>query len=173
MIKLKTILLEDASDVVLSARDKIKKIATRVDNLGIGPPIAEFLTRISAVESCYGLNQRAGNDIWQIDSIGFEDTQNLASHPGLQKKFDILKEKGIDWMSKTHSDIESNRFLNCIAARLLLGNKPGSVPDDLEGQAEYWKTHYNSTSDFAGGHVDDFIEKNSGDGILGCIDFGK
>ena len=172
MIKLKNILIEsEASDVVGTARDKIKAIAVKVDNLGLGAPIAEFLTRIAAVESCYGLNRRAGKDIWQIDSIGFEDTQNLASHPGLQKKFDILKAKGIDWPSKTHIDIESNIFLNCIAARLLLGNKPGSIPNDLEGQATYWKTHYNSSSDFAGGHEDDFIDKNSGDGVLGCIDY--
>jgi len=172
MIKLKNILIEgDASDAVETAKDKVKAIAIKVDNLGLGSPIAEFLTRIAAVESCYGLNRRAGKDIWQIDSIGFEDTQNLASHPGLQKKFDILKAKGIDWMSKTHIDIESNIFLNCIAARLLLGNKPGSIPSDLKGQAVYWKTYYNSSSKYAEGHENDFIKKNTGSGVLGCIDY--
>ena len=171
MIKLKDILLENASDIVSSAKDDIKKIATRVDNLGIGAPIAEFLTRIAAVESCYGLDKSAGNDVWQIDTVGFEDTQNLASHPELQKKFDILKAKGIDWMSKTQSDIESNRFLNCIAARLYLGNIKKAIPNNLEGQANYWEEHYNTSS--GAGTTEEFIKKNSGDGISGCLDFAK
>jgi len=169
MIKLKNILLEDASDAVKSAKDSIESIAIKVDNLNLGSDISDFLVRIAATESCYGLNKRAGNNVWQIDPPGFKDTQNLASHPGLQKKFDTLKAFKIDWLSKSYDDITADKYLNCIAARLYLGNKPGMIPSDLKGQAAYWKKYYNTTS--GAGTVEEFIKKNSGDGILGCVDY--
>jgi hypothetical protein len=171
MIKLKEILNEDASKKVSSVKEKIKNITIKVDNLNLSNPASEFLVRIAAVESCYGLNKNAGNNIWQIDPPGFADTQNLSSHPGLQDKFDILKKQGIDWMSKTYDDIISDTYLNCITARLYLGNKPGKIPSDLISQASYWKTHYNTSS--GAGTVEEFINKNSGDGISGCLDYAK
>ena len=171
MIKLKNILLEDASKKVLDFKETIETIANKVDDLELSVPISDFLIRIAATESCYGLNKKAGNNIWQIDPPGFKDTQNLKSHPGLQKKFDILKDNGIDWLSKSYDDIISDTYLNCIAARLYLGNKPGSIPSTLIGQAAYWKVHYNTSS--GAGTVEEFIAKNSGNGIAGCLDYAK
>ena len=169
MIKLKTILQEDAATAVKTAKDSVESIAIKVDNLKIGPAVADFLVKIAATESCYGLNKKAGNNIWQIDPPGFKDTQNLASHPGLQKKFDILKGNGIEWLSLTYEDIKTDKYLNCITARLYLGNKPGMIPTDLKGQAAYWKKYYNTVS--GAGTTEEFIKKNSGDGVQGCVDY--
>ena len=33
---------------------------------------------------------------------------------------------------------------SALAARLFLTNVPTSIPQDLTGQAQYWKNHYNS-----------------------------
>ena len=36
--------------------------------------------------------------IWQVDAIGFKDTQNTNSHPGLRKTYDsIQRDLRIDW----------------------------------------------------------------------------
>ncbi len=177
MILLKNILNEQVTPSVpnprkqkiLNTKDSVSKIANKIDQLGLGAPIASFLIRIASVESCYGLNKRAGNNIWQVDPIAFKDTQNLSSHPGLKSKFKILKDNGIDWPKLTYTQIKSKPLLNAIAARLYIGNMPGDIPKDLKGQANYWKSNYNTSS--GGGSTYEFIKKNSGDGTSGCIDY--
>ena len=172
----KVILTESKKDWEAKVREykkEVSNISKRVDKIGLGSPIATFLTRIAATESCYGLNKTNGkNNIYQIDDTAFNDTQDIKSHPGLKEKFKIIKDKtGIVWTSQTYSDIRNDKFKNGIAARLLLSNKPGKIPTDLKGQANYWKRHYNS-SEGAGG-VQDFIDKNEGEGLEHCIFYGK
>ena len=183
MIRLKNILNEDddkkakearlkaKKQKVLNAKNSVYKIAKKIDSIGLGAPAATFLTRIAAVESCYGLNTKAGNNVWQVDSIAFEDTKNTSSHPGLTKKFNIITSSSIsiDWPSITYERVKSSKLLNCLAARLYLGNLPGALPNRLQDQALYWKNNYN-TSAGAGGY-DDFISKNKDSGIMGCIDY--
>lgn len=158
---------------VKKAKKDVSKISDRVDNIGLGSKISSFLTRISATETCYGLNKTNGeNNIYQIDKLAFNDTQNTSSHPRLKDKFKTIKEKtGIEWMGQNYGDIRNDKFKNGIAARLLLSNKPGTIPNTLEGQAKYWKEHYNTSS--GKGTVEDFINKNGGEGLEHCMYYGK
>ena len=170
------ILTEDEKewkDKVKEYKEEVSKISKKVDDIGLGGPIATFLTRISATESCYGLNESNGsNNIYQIDKTAFDDTQSITSHPGLKKKFIKIESKtGIVWSDQKYSDIRNDKFKNGIAARLLLSNKPGKVPTDIKGQASYWKKHYNSLS--GGGTEKDFIDKNKGEGLEHCKFYGK
>ena len=84
------ILTEDEKewkDKVKEYKEEVSKISKKVDDIGLGSPIATFLTRISATESCYGLNGSNGsNNIYQIDKTAFDDTQRTKSHPGLVQK---------------------------------------------------------------------------------------
>ena len=170
------ILTEDEKewkDKVKEYKEEVSKISKKVDDIGLGSPIATFLTRISATESCYGLNGSNGsNNIYQIDKTAFDDTQRTKSHPGLVQKFKKIESiTGFVWLDQKYSDIRNDKFKNGIAARLLLGNKPGKVPTDLKGQAIYWKKHYNSLS--GGGTEEDFIDKNKGDALEHCKFYGK
>jgi hypothetical protein len=172
----KVILAEGEQDwekKVKEFKKSVSEIAKKVDNIGLGSPIATFLTRIAATESCYGLNKTNGkNNVFQVDDIAFNDTQDIKSHPGLGDKFKKIKDKtGINWSGETYTNIRGDKFKNGIAARLLLGNKPGKIPTDLKGQANYWKKYYNSSS--GGGGEQDFIDKNEGDGLEHCIFYGK
>ena len=172
MIKLKNILIEQEQlkKRVQSSKNNIINIANKVDKLGIGSPVATFLTRVASVESCYGL-AISNENYFQVDPIAFQDTQDSDSHPGLVKKFKVLKSNGINWPKLTYNDIKSNGYYNGIAARLMLGNQPGKIPNDLKGQANYWKSNYNTSA--GKGTVNDFIEKNSGDTLSGCVAYAK
>ena len=99
--------------------------------------------------------------IWQVDKIGFADTQNVASHPKLKTKFETIQAAtGISWQSASWEDLRKPLYSG-IAARLLsvLLNIPEAIPSDLQGQAQYWKTHYNT--DKGKGTVQGFISKCS------------
>ena len=121
-----------------------------------------FMKRIAYVESQFGLHRstyRRGyhGGIWQVDRVGFEDTQNVAAHPGLPSKFNKIKRCfGIDWQRVSWSQLRDPLY-SAIAARLFLLNKPGAIPSTLSGQAAYWKKHYNSG--IGHGSVQDFINR--------------
>ena len=110
----------------------------------------QFLRRVAFVESKDGTDSgtyRHGYDggIWQVDRIGFADTQNTASHPNLPTKYKKIKDAlGIDWTTAKWSDLRVPLYSG-LAARLLLLNIPAAIPSDLAGQAAYWKDHYNKT----------------------------
>ncbi|XP_072021860.1 uncharacterized protein [Amphiura filiformis] len=130
---------------------------------GIFPKDNDFLRRIACVESKDGTHPntyRAGYDggIWQVDRIGFEDTKDTVSHPGLVAKYvQIHQAFGIDWSRVQWSDIRKPLY-SAIAARLFLSNKPHAIPNsaDIVGQAAYWKLHYNTAGN---GTEQDFIDR--------------
>lgn len=109
-----------------------------------------FLKQIAKAESNYGhakgtFREGYTGGIWQVDKIGFEDTQDIKSHPRLKKRIEDIEAKlGIKWLEVTWNDLEHPLY-SCLASRLFLLNKPGKIPSTLEGKAKYWKTHYNST----------------------------
>ncbi len=145
---------------------EIINITKKIDNYGLGSPVWEFLTRVAKVESCYG--SHAGTNTgggglgpWQIDKIAFQDTKNTKSHPNLKNIYAKLKEKSnIDWSKIQYSDMTKPLY-SALAARILLLNNPESIPTDEEGQAQYWKTHYNTVS--GAGTVEDFLNKSCDD----------
>ena len=124
----------------------------------------DFMYRIACVESDFGNHPNTYRDnyhggIWQVDKIGFADTQNVASHPRLKARFEqIQAATGISWQNAIWEDLRKPIYSG-IAARLLLLNIPAAIPTDLKGQAQYWKTHYNTEK--GKGTVEDFISKCS------------
>ena len=170
--QLKYIITENSEEALIKVNDakqKVRKIAEKVDGLGLGSPVSKFLTRVAAVESCYGLNKEAGKNYWQVDPIAFKDTQSEGDHPSLTKKYAILRQNNIDWKKLTYDDIISDPLYNCIAARLYLSNMPGAIGDSLVAQAEYWKDYYNTSAGKGG--KEDFINKNSGKGLHNCVGY--
>lgn len=154
---------------VKSAKNYVRDVATQVNSLGLGSDVTDFMVRVAAVETCYGLATN-NVDIWQIDPIAFKDTKDTTSHPSLKKKLgEIKKQKNIDWKSLSQSNMEASPLKNGIAARLVLSNIPSSVPSDLQGQARYWKNNYNTSA--GGGTVNDFIRKSTD--IKACIGYVK
>jgi hypothetical protein len=122
-----------------------------------------ILKRIAKVESENGEHNNTFREgyhggIFQVDKKGFKDTQDVESHPKLKKRFSkIEQELGIKWSEVTWEDLRKPLY-SALAARLFLLNNPEEIPEDLKGQAEYWKKHYNTTS--GKGTTKHFISKS-------------
>ena len=118
---------------------------------GIFPNDHQLLRRIAWVESKDGnhsdtYRQGYHGGIWQVDLIGFQDTQNTTSHPRLVSKFSQIRQQFcIDWRTVQWKDLRKPLYSG-LAARLLLSNKQESIPlaSNVTGQASYWKRHYNT-----------------------------
>ena len=134
-----------------------------IQNSGIFPDDHQLLRRIAWVESKDGTDSgtyRQGyhGGIWQVDVIGFRDTQNTTAHPGFDAKFrEIQQEFGIDWPSVQWEDLRKPLYSG-LATRLFLSNVVESIPfaSDVAGQASYWKTYYNTN--LGAGTPETFIE---------------
>ena len=143
------------AEVVEAAIEKVQEVI---------PDNTQFLRRIAYVESIDGEQKdtyRAGyhGGIWQVDEIGFQDTQNTTSHPDLVAKFARIERVfGIYWITVTWEDLEKP-FYSALAARLFLSNIEEAIPSssEIEEQAEYWNTYYNT--DDGKGTVQDFIDR--------------
>ena len=128
----------------------VDDVISRIDNSGIFPPNHGFLRRIAWVESRFGNHSDTfRNDyhggIWQVDEIGFNDTQDTSAHSNLIRKYELIQEKfNIDWRSVTWEDLRKPLYSG-LAARLFLSNVVEPIPSDLCGQATYWKKHYNKS----------------------------
>ncbi|XP_067038608.1 uncharacterized protein [Acropora muricata] len=128
--------------------DVVKAVVDRISELGIFPDDHKFMCRIAWVESKYGTDKgtyRPGyhGGIWQVDEIGYRET---VLQPGLRKYWDRIKESlDIDWTKTTWNDLEKPLYSG-LAARLFLARLPAPIPTNLEGQANYWKTHYNTVA---------------------------
>ena len=155
----------------------VEAVVSRIRLSGIFPSDRSLLRRIAFVESKDGADQRtyrAGyhGGIWQVDQIGFQDTQNTASHPGLIAKHQKIQDNfGIDWSRVTWMDLRKPLYSG-IAARLFLSNIPEAIPpaSEIEKQGDYWKIHYNSNADNAAGTVQKFVNDvralEAGKGII-------
>ena len=132
-----------------SGAEVVETTVRKIQKSGVFPNDHRFLRRIAYVESKDGEasgTYRAGyhGGIWQVDKVGFEDTQDTNSHPGLVYKFAKIKEKfGIEWSSVKWTDLEKPLYSG-LAARLFLSNITETIPSELEEQACYWKEHYNT-----------------------------
>lgn len=126
----------------------VQATVTLIRRAGIFPDDHNLLRRIANVES------KDGNDagtyrkgyhggIWKVNQTGFQDTQDTTAHPGLDAKFRaILREFDIDWPSVQWEDLRKPLHSG-LAARLYLSNTEDPIPNDVTGQALYWKTYYN------------------------------
>jgi hypothetical protein len=164
-----------------SGEDLVDRVVCRTDEIFYDsslPPAAQFLKRIAKAESDYGRHlgtYRSGyyGGIWQVDRIGFKETQDTLSHPVLIDLHRTLREKGaplgqkplnwttIIWQACVVPEI------SCIAARLFLAIIPSPIPRSLRGQAHYWKKYYNTY--VGSGRIDDFVRHNSGQQEVVCL----
>ena len=141
----------------------VHAVVRRIEDSNIFPSDNRLLRRIAYVESKDGTDSgtyRSGyhGGIWQVDEVGFRDTQDTTSHPGLNAKFDEIQRKfGINWREVKWEDLRKPLYSG-LAARLFLSNIPKDIPiaSDIRAQGQYWKEHYN-TADGAG-TVDKFVE---------------
>lgn len=90
-----------------------------------------------------------------MDEIGYRET---VIQKGLKKYWDKIEaELDIDWTSTSWADLEKPLYSG-LAARLFLARLSAPIPRDLNGQAQYWKTHYNTEAATSSGTVQKFID---------------
>jgi hypothetical protein len=146
-----------------SAVPSVEDVSSAIARVEASMPSKGFLKEISRAESRLGqdsLTYRQGyfGGPMQVDKIGFEDTQDIKSHPKLMRKYaKIEKDFGIKWQEVVWEDL-TNPLHSAIAARLLLSNVPGEIPSEKSGRAGYWKKHYNSEA--GAGTVKHFLASN-------------
>lgn len=131
-----------------SGRTVVTEAVKRVDaTLGSSNNLLE---RTAFVESKFGRDPntyRSGyhGGIWQVDKIGFADTQNTQAHPNLLISYTkIRKELCIEWSLVKYTDLRKPLY-SAIAGRLLYKNEVSAIPSssDVGKQGIYWKRFYN------------------------------
>ena len=99
-----------------SGKKVVEATVGKIQNSGIFPDDCGFLRRIAYVES------KDGNDlktyrkgyyggIWQVDEIGFYDTQNTTAHPKLKDKFAKSSNASESTGKKSPGRIWRNHFI--------------------------------------------------------------
>jgi len=90
--------------------------------------------------------------IWQVEIGTMEDnyTNFLDSRNELFSQiFSVTRVYGQNKLA-----LKYNHLYNCIHARLKLYRRPGAIPDDLDGMAEYLVREYNAGGDAT---VDEYL----------------
>ena len=83
--------------------------------------------------------------LWQMEPATFEDHQAWLDVQGdtrLPERIEAVT--GADPLAVGSGDLVFNLRLACAYARVHYLRRPGAIPEDVEGQANYWKTHYNT-----------------------------
>jgi hypothetical protein len=135
-----------------SMSNRVERAASRVTAMfpGKNPKDTRDLMRETAwAESYFGTYPKMHlnkNDLgpFQINRTGLQATQDVANHPKLKRKFEIIRKKtGLNWPAMQHKDMQ-DPLNGAIAARLLYSLRPESIPSTATGRADYWKRFYNS-----------------------------
>jgi hypothetical protein len=129
-------------------RNLIIKPTLRMLDMG-GEDAIMLLLRTAAAESSYGrsLDQDGGGpgrSPWQLEPATVRDIcENYARHRSLLWQRLHMISGGWPMMEE---GITGNLYLACAFARLVYYRAKGPLPDalDIEGQAAYWKQHYNT-----------------------------
>ncbi|MES2182350.1 MAG: hypothetical protein V4493_09660 [Pseudomonadota bacterium] len=126
--------------------------------LGGGDNAVRLLCETAAAETQCGTAvdrtpNGAGRGLFQCDKSPFTDTVTRAK----QSDIDALKTafgfdlREIDWATLNYSPL-----IAAAVCRLHYKLRPGSIPLDLKGRAEYWKKQYNSV--LGAGTVGHYLE---------------
>lgn len=140
-------ILPEAFEPRTSGEHITKNVNKNLDR--VFPDDHGFMDNLACTESNFGTHPKTYRDgyhggIYQVDEIGYRDTKDVASHPGLTRKHqEIMEEFGIDWMSSTWEDLDKPVY-SAIGARLYISNNPEPIPMTKEEQGRYWKEHYNT-----------------------------
>lgn len=112
-----------AETILLMAAAHESHLGTYLRQIGGGPARGIFGVEIGTMEDNYltFLNSRHALAQQIIDVTGIDGPDEYA--------------------------LEHNHLYNCIHARLKLYRRPGSIPDDLDGMAEYLVREYNAGGD--------------------------
>ena len=109
-------------------------------------PSNGLMKRIAIVESQEGKHNDTARQgyhggVIQVDKAAFQETQK---QPGLKRQREIVSKRiNRDWNSVTWEELRTSPLLSGLAARLYLLRLKKRIPQDISGQAEYWKDHYN------------------------------
>ena len=112
---------------------------------------------VTSVIFCPIHRQGYDGGIWQVDESVFDKTQNTTAHPELTQLYaQINSALGIDWPASTWVDLRRPLY-SALAARLFFSIVGEDIPPlgDLQGQAEYWDSNFNSDP---GDTVQDFLD---------------
>ena len=83
--------------------------------------------------------------IFQMEPATFRDHQEwLDARPDWRLSEQIEVVTGVDPQGAEPDDLIFNLRLACAFARVHYLRRPGALPDSPEGQADYWKRHYNT-----------------------------
>ena len=162
----------------MQAIDEINQLYTDVGYDDVG----EFMSNISAAESNVGADTMGDHSYspFQIDAMRYRDIVERAQAGGAagdraqlanqylrealgDEDFDILSLlEGVSTEGGerySESDILSNHnpLVGAALTRMGLANIKESVPQDIFGQADYWKRHWNKSG---AGNVQKFVDQS-------------
>mgnify|MGYP003133318063 FL=1 len=160
---------------ILASPNKRTEIDSAIDSVQsvFNDPahIQTFMKRIAAVESAKGENSKTyqvrndGFGPYQMTKTTFEGLLNRLNGRGgfgktrVQKWIEpIKKELGID-VTQLKFEEMTDPLVSTLMARLHLLSKTPAIPKDLSGQADYWKTKWNSESPLAKGTRRQFVRE--------------
>lgn len=136
--------------------DVVVATISKIESANIFPSDKRLLRRIAFVETADGEGGSPYGGIWNISMENFQRTKDdecLANVTAMitacfESDFSKLGLEG--WESVEWEDLDTP-LLSALAARLLIyiAEKDYDIPtsSDIEGQASYWKTHYNTDGD--------------------------
>ena len=123
-----------------TGRDVVWVVVKLIAQSQIFKPDNDFLERIAWVETRFGKNQSKTNQggIWNVDATKLKQTQLSSTSEVLSS---IKQKFNITWSLVTVIDLGKPLYSG-LCARLWIKSKNDTIPDTIEGQAEYWRKFY-------------------------------
>lgn len=134
--------------------------------------ISQFMKNIAAAESNLGADKLGGYSFspFQIDPIRYTDiVQRATENPGsaASRRAEAIntllaQELGRPDFNILNLDLSKeghNPLIGAALTRMGLANIPEVIPQDLQGQAKYWKDYWNTRHPSAKGTEDKFMRQ--------------
>ena len=149
--------------------DAIDKVNSMYTDAGYND-VGQFMKNMAATESNIGADDLRDSSFGatQIDPIKYQDIIQRATGPEGDKRVGIANNFLKEQLNRPDFDIlgldltqeEHNPYISAALTRMGLLNIPESVPAGLEGQANYWKKHWNSYAENAKGTPEHFMSQS-------------
>lgn len=129
----------------LSSKENVGELVVKVVSiLGGGPKAISLMLEICAAETNLGRTRdrytESGFGLFQFDKIAITDIIDRTRDRHCDNINDVF---GIDLDRIQPSDLNLSPLLSAVFCRLHFLLIPDSIPDTVEGRAQYWKDHYN------------------------------
>jgi hypothetical protein len=121
--------------------------------------VAQFMKNMAATESNIGQDDLGDYSFgaFQIDPIRYKDiVQRATENPGssASKRANIantflqeqLNRPDFNILDLNLTEEGHNPYIASALTRMSLANMPGEIPTTLQGQADYWKEHWNTAA---------------------------